>query len=66
MFYELLEYIIPETKFTLRLYAEEDERTQEVGIVSVETSYIIKSESGEECYDIYLVRRGGDFPQFEF
>lgn len=62
---ELPEYNIPETIFTIKLYAEEDERVDGVEIIAEEDPNIIKINGGEECYDIYLISQGEGFPKFK-
>lgn len=62
---ELPEYNIPETVFTVKLYAEEDERADGAEIIAEEDPYITKIDGGEDCYDIYLISPGGRFPEFK-
>ena len=62
---ELPEYGIPETIFTIRLNAEEDERLAGAEIVAEEDPNITKIEGGEKSYDIYLVSEGAYFPKFK-
>ncbi len=62
---ELTEYDIPETMFTIKLYAEEDERNDGVKIMAQEDPNITKIDGGEDCYDIYLISQGAKFPEFK-
>ena len=62
---ELPEYGIPETIFTIKLNAEEDERLAGAEIVAEEDPNITKIEGGEKSYDIYLVSEGAYFPKFK-
>lgn len=62
---ELPEYNIPETIFTIKLYAEEDERVDGVEIIAEDDPNITKINGGEECYDLYLISPGGNFPKFK-
>ena len=62
---ELTEYDIPETIFTIKLYAEEDERVDGVEIIAEDDPNITKINGGEECYDLYLISPGGNFPKFK-
>ena len=62
---KLPEYNIPETIFTIKLHAEEDERVDGVEIIAEGDPNITKINGGKECYDLYLISPGGNFPQFK-
>lgn len=64
-FVELPEYDIPETIFTVRLYAEEDERSGIAEFVAEENPDITKIDGKEGDYDTYLISRKGGFPYFK-
>lgn len=62
---ELIEYNIPETIFTIKLYAEEDERNTGVKIIAQEDPNITMIDGGDDCYDIYLISKKAKFPEFK-
>ena len=61
----LPEYDLSETIFTVKLYAEADERADGVEIIAKEDPKVTKIEGGEDSYDIYLISQGGEFPKFK-